>query len=243
MLPSILVAAPTSITKDYAFLEWISHVNNIDYPKYKLDVMLVDNSRERGYDKYLQSFGVIVRHVNPRNRSAIEFICESHNAIRDYFIYNQYDYLLHLESDVMIQTQTLRTLLFHSQQNNWPVVSASYFFGNDEHTTMLLQRLELHGKVYTAQNIGFKEGLSMCGGVLGTYASGLGAVLIRRDVLENIKFRFDRKDHCYPDSFFHDDVFKKGIANYTDTSIILDHRSQSWNLNMDSYIAINPKTK
>lgn len=236
-LPKILIACPTSEKKDYCFIEWISHVKQIDYPKYKMDVLMVDNSRERGYEKYLSGFDVITRYINPKNRNTIEFICDSHNAIRDYFLYNEYDYLLHLESDVMVNTQTLRTLLFHSQQNDLPVVSASYFHGEDVNTAMLMHRLETHGFDFKiGMPIRFKEGMTMCGKFLPIYGCGLGCVLIRKDVMDQLRFRFDKNQYIHPDSFFYEDLYKKRIPAYIDTSLILKHKSQNWNYNPDALL-------
>lgn len=236
-LPKILIGSPTSERKDYCFLEWIAHVRQIDYPKYKMDILMVDNTPVNGYDKYLSGYDIITRHVNPRNKNSIEFICDSHNVIRDYFLYNNYDYLLHLESDVMIDTQTLRTLLFHSQQNDLPVVSASYFHGEDSDTNMLLQRLESHGTpdgIKAGMPYKFRESMNMCGSFSKIYACGVGAVLIRRDVLEKINFRFNAGEFIHPDSFFYEDCFKLNFPVYIDTSLMLNHKSQNWNHNIDA---------
>ena len=37
-LPRILIACPTGSVKDYAFIEWLMGVRQIDYPKDKFDV-------------------------------------------------------------------------------------------------------------------------------------------------------------------------------------------------------------
>lgn len=245
-LPKILIAAPTSEKKDYCFLEWITRVKNIDYPKYKYDILLVDNSADYGYAKYLNSFDIITRHVNPKNRNSIEYICDSHNVIRDYFLFNKYDILVHLESDVMIEPQTLRTLIFHAQQNDLPVVSASYFHGEDVGTTPILHRLESHGTFRVGMPMKFKETISMAGipgSFFKIYACGLGAVLIRKDVMEKIKFRFEPNHMIHPDSFFYEDCFQANIPVYIDMSLLLKHKSQNWNSNSDIYKKFNSTKK
>ena len=140
MLPKILIAAPTSEKKNYCFLDWICNVKKIDYPSEKMEVMLADNSYTYKYIEYLRSLGIKTVHDEKQEKTPIEYICESHNAIRDYFLKKDFDYLFHLESDVMVESQTLRTLLFHSIEKNLPVVSASYFKYNTMDTTLLSQQ-------------------------------------------------------------------------------------------------------
>lgn len=233
MLPKILIASPTNIVKDYCFISWLMHVRQIDYPKYQYDIMMVDNSRENGYDKYLTSWGIVSRHINPKNKDSREFICESHNVIREYFLWNDYDYLLHLESDVMINSQTLRTLIFHAQQNDLPVVSASYFHGEHADTKLILGAMELYGIKRQVIGLGFKDCVNLSNKFFKVFMNGLGCTLIRRDVFDNIKFRFMPNEDIYPDSFFYQDLFEQKIPAYIDTSLILEHHSQNWGNNLD----------
>ena len=237
-LPRILIACPTNSVKDYCFLDWLMHVRQIDYPKDKLEIMMADNSKENRYEKYLKSWGIKTRRIHPRNRSTIEFICDSHNAVREYFLESEADHLFHLESDVMVNTQTLRTLLFYSHQYNLPVVSASYFHGDDESTTLLISRLG-----DASHRLGFKESLLCSNKFFAVTGCGMGAMLIRKDIFTKygIKFRYDpNKQYHHPDSLFHDDLYSNNIPVYLDTGMILKHHSQPWNHNLD-YSTISPK--
>ncbi|MEK6883954.1 MAG: hypothetical protein AABY22_30265, partial [Nanoarchaeota archaeon] len=86
MLPKILIGAPQSIKKNYCFLNWLTHVRQIDYPRDRMEVMLVDNSETYEYVEHLRKLGITVRHVEKEGKTSIEYICESHNVIRDYFL-------------------------------------------------------------------------------------------------------------------------------------------------------------
>ena len=236
MIPRILIAAPTSEKKNYCFLKWLSCVRQIDYPKDRMEVMLVDNSSTYEYVEHLRKLGITTRYVEKEGKTPIEYICESHNVVRDYFLKNKFDYLFHLESDVMVKTQTLRTLLFHSEEKGLPVVSASYFRYNDVDTTLLLQQNETDaiGIENTVRNIGFKECLHLLGAdLLRVWGSGIGAILIRREVMEKVPFRFQAGDNIYPDSWFYDDCDFKNIPIFADTSLILEHDSRIWNRNLE----------
>jgi hypothetical protein len=61
-----------------------------------------------------------------------------------------------------------------------------------------------------------------------SYANGIGCILIKREVLEQITFRVMKTEIGYPDSFFHSDIFMLGIINWVDTSIIPKHWNSRW---------------
>lgn len=238
--PKILIACPTSSIKDYAFLDWLMNVRMIDYPKDKMEILMVDNSQDNHYEKYLKSWGIKTRRVKPRNRNPIEFMCDSHNEIVEYMLKKDFDYVLHLESDIMIRPQTLRELLHHSQYYNLPIVSASYFTGNDEETHNIMQSLESFGRYskHTRQ-LEFKERINYSNKFFPVFACGIGCVLIRKDIFEthNVRFKYTSNNEGHPDTHLYHDLSRMGIWVYLDTSIYLEHKSKNWNHNLD-YITL-----
>ena len=52
---------------------------------------------------------------------------------------------------------------------------------------------------------------------------GLGCVLIKRDVLENIKFRYEKGKEPWDDLWFCEDARAKGFKVYVDTSAKCKH--------------------
>ena len=136
----------------------------------------------------------------------------------------------------MVESQTLRTLLFHSIEKNLPVVSASYFKYNTMDTTLLSQQNEEDaiGSDKKIRAIGYKECMnSLTGELIRTWGSGIGAILIKRWVVEKIPFRFQKEDNIYPDSWFYDDLDYSNIPIFVDTNIILKHHSIEWERNIE----------
>lgn len=245
--PKILIGAPTSQTKDYCWLEFICNLKSIDYPADRMHIMMVDNSSNNFYAKYLKGFGISVYHVNPKEiidgqkkprlKPLVEIVCESHNVLREYAVKNKFDYLFHTESDVMIKPATLKQLLLYKKK----IVSAMYFHGNDLNTNLLLQCVEDFGMHRKVRRLSFEETVHFIdGSVKKIHACGIGAALIHKSILKNFEFRFadiyGRIDkEMYPDSYLYEDLAREEIDAFVDTNIILEHRSQDWAINLDFY--------
>jgi len=60
-------------------------------------------------------------------------------------------------------------------------------------------------------------------------ACGLGCVLIHKDVLKKIKFRFDKKYEGFDDIWFAYDAFNNNFKIFADTSIKCKHLIKGWN--------------
>ena len=54
-------------------------------------------------------------------------------------------------------------------------------------------------------------------------ACGVGCVLIHKDVLEKVSFRYDKTYVCFDDMFFCDDAVKNGFDIYVDASVKCKH--------------------
>jgi len=209
-------------------------------------IMMVDNSNNNAYKKYLETFDIKVHHVNPKHplqkgqknrqyKPLVQVVCESHNILREYAVENGYDFIFHVESDVMVMPNTLNELLSHKKK----VVSAMYFHGNDSNTNLLLQEQEGWGMDRKVRRKTFEETVCFIdGNVKKIHACGIGAALIHKSILKDIEFRFtdihgriDRE--TYPDSYFYEDLARDEIDAWVDTSIILEHKSQDWAINLD----------
>jgi len=53
--------------------------------------------------------------------------------------------------------------------------------------------------------------------------SGLGCVLIKRKVLENVEFRYEKNKEPWDDVWFCEDARQKGFKVYVDTSVRCKH--------------------
>jgi len=227
--PKVLLAAPTSSSKNYCFIDWWLNLKRFTYPD--LDILLVDNSVGLDNMEYLEKFGVRVMHVNPGNRTTQEFITESQNMIRDVILNEGYDYWFSLESDIFPQqTDVIERLMAHAL----PIVSAPYFIGQGKESELLIGYLV---KSFVAKNAAFGivlpmkySFLLMDSTVKEVNQCGIGCSLIKREILENTPFRFEKGEVAHADSFFYTDLFYQGIPAYLDTSIRVFHENQDWGL-------------
>lgn len=239
LYPKVLLAAPTSQEKDYCFNDWAAMVKAIDYPN--LDLLLVDNTGNLNYKKKLKDAGFNVIH-QPRKPKEFptSFVCNSMNAIRQYVLKYNYDYLFILETDVFIQP----TLLKEMVREQLPVQNVAYFVDYIDGRVPCIQTFDharrnmkmatksMTNQLFTGQIIPFidfhiTDNITLIG-------SGYGCTLIDTEVLKYVKFRItpeeDKKiqKHTFPDTHFHLDLWKLGIANYLNTKHIAEHRNSQW---------------
>jgi hypothetical protein len=235
--PRVLVASPTASAKKYCFQEWLDNVMAFDYPNF--NVVLFDNTNDDGVftqymneahkEMYNSGKFIAVNSLKLNNSPAvnvIEKMCVSHNDCRKYALFHNYDYLLHLESDVFPDKDVIQRLIFNKKN----VVGGVYYRDEGLYRKPMLQRfLEPMPKHIQSVNFDRKEDFCFLDGKLKQVSHvGLGCVLIENKVLKKIPFRFEKGVEMHPDTFFAEDCLRNGIAIYADTSIICRHDNQEW---------------
>ena len=230
-LPKILVGGPTFDGKNYCFEDWIENIKNFTYSNF--DVFLADNSDSSDNSKmYKEKYGVECEWVtNAHNRGSImKRVADGHNAVRKYMLDNDYDFLLHLESDVFPPKDIINRLLAHNTQ----LVGATYYLYDDDKRELMIRLMDNdYGKV--SQHINGQNGEHFVDGKLkSTWSVGLGCNLIHKSVLEKVKFTYAKnkvKGIIFSDTTFSMDVRKNNIPQYWDTSICCEHRNRDWGKN------------
>lgn len=227
--PRVLLAAPTSIHKDYCVHEWATLIKNLSYDNY--EIYIVDNSPEQR--TIWSELGIKNDWISPKGKTSQQFITESQALIRHYFLNNEFDYLFFLESDLFPPIHILDYLV----ALNKPVAGCPYFIYKGDETILMNQEINtLIGSGLT-RNYSIDESYNFFDGTLKrAFAIGFGCVLIKRDVLELIEFKFkdsknivnDTDSFSHADSFFYADCFMKNVPVYLDTSIVIEHRNQDW---------------
>ena len=242
----ILIACPTAAAKNYCFNEWLDNVMNFTYPCY--DIKMYDNTPDRGKNavllnnKYREKYGETTRNsfraINSLHMhrdkvkptvGIIERMALSHNDCREATLSAEYDYLLHLESDVFPPSDVIERLLW----NNKKMVSALYYVDEGVHRSPMIQLpIEVSENYGTCQLI--KGGVNECaylnGEVLKVSSAGLGCMLIHNSVLKKISFRWEKAVNKHPDTFFSEDCLRNKISVFCDTSIICEHRNKVWGI-------------
>jgi len=217
MQPKILVGCPTSFHKEYALEEYAKAVKSLTYSNY--DILLIDNSKDNIYFNKIKSLNLPVIK-GPYFKGALNRIIESRNILRKYTIKNNYDYFFSLEQDVIPPKNILENLLKHKKK-----VITGVYFANNKFPDGKIELIPLVYKLVNNNSEDMRplnekelwENLKL----MQIVSCGLGCVLIHRNILKQIKFRYEKD--VFDDRFFCIDLFKKKIPIYTDTSIKCKH--------------------
>lgn len=228
----VLVGTPHNSVKNYCFDEFLVSTTNLTYKHY--DILIADNSRDKKNVKQLMKMGIDSVYVKPKNKANQRYIAESHEELRKAALRGKYDYLLHLESDIFPPADIIERLLVHQEA----VVSAMYFINEGADSHLMLQDIEQNGSfIRETRNVSNgKDILRVTGKLEEVYSAGLGCCLLHKDVLKQIKFRWEDGAPAHPDSFFSADLNALGIKQYVDTDILCKHDNRSWSTITD-YVA------
>ncbi|HQN16665.1 MAG TPA: hypothetical protein PLB59_09705 [Bacteroidales bacterium] len=227
----ILLASPISDYKNYILPQWIRYIKSLqrsyDTNLVSLDVVLADNSQNSAFYKQVsREFKINVVHVDPMFKNSREFICDSRNRLRDVFLNGKYNMFLSVECDVFPPANFITHLLSHHKK----IISLPYFIGEGIQSQPMIQMVDPQMDIpREIRNISEGELFSYAGKTIRVFNAGLGCTLIRRDVVENISFRWDKEIFFHDDSFFAEDCYNSGIKWYCDTSMICRHLNKPWN--------------
>jgi len=228
--PKILLAAPTSTYKQYIFLEWYLHASTLTYPNY--EILIVDNSRDKTYHQELRKMGINCFYLDPKDKTNHEYITDSQNMLRTYFLDNNFAYFFSLEVDIFPPKNIIEKLLIADKD----VISAPYFIDYGFKSRLLISYFEQTSEkeyktIFPEMD---KLFIFMDGIVKQTYENGIGCTLIKRHVLEKIRFRIEKFSPGHSDKYFYMDLYESTIHSWMDTSILVRHFNSDWGLNIDN---------
>ena len=218
MNPRVLVGVPTCDWYEYCIMEFIAAIRALDYDN--LEVLFVDNSQDPAYADKLRALGLNVKQIpyyeKPRDR-----MMHSRNLLRKEAIDGNYDYLLMLDQDVIIPPNSLKQLLSHNKQ----VITGIYysFYKIDGKSRMLPVLWKEEDEKNDIMRFFTTEEVEQPR-LTEARACGTGCLLIRRDVLEGLEFRYKHELDGADDVWFCHDIKQKGIQLYADTSIKCKHK-------------------
>ena len=251
-LPKILVGCPTSDYHEYCIVEYLKAIKSLTYKNF--DVLLVDNSKNDNYLKFLkkQKINVIKSYYSPNPRKRI---IDSRNVLRQYVLDNNYDYLLSLEQDVIPPVDIIEKLLSYKKKIISGVYCGNIKVGNKLRILPLIykfpQKSRFKEAISVIKNSNLEElkkqtKASYLDMVKAYYtveelekeksptrihSCGLGSVLIHKDVLNKVKFRYSDKYGGWDDVWFCDDAKKNKFEIYVDPSVRCKHLliKRPWN--------------
>lgn len=223
-MTKVLVGGPVSDMHAYCFDEMIKSRKGLTYKNFGL--LLVDNSKTEGFYKRIKETGVPVERVEYKEK-ARDRLVESRNLLRRHMLENGYDYFLNLDQDVIPPNDIVERLLKHNKK----IVTAIYFNAI---------RLPLTGEVKLRPVAGVMEGTNvrflkpeeMNKGLREVDACGSGCIMMHREVMEKVGFRYNKESEGFDDVMFVYDAKQQGYKVYADTSLVVKHlvmsRPWSW---------------
>lgn len=219
MNPKVLAGCPTWEGKKYCLKEYAEAVKKLDYDNF--DVLIVDNSEKDSYLEELKKAGInVVKSAwLPKARDRI---IASRNLIKEYALKKGYDYFFSLEQDVIPEPSILKKLISHNKKIISGIVMNNLPIGNT--VKMMPMVYVTHKLDSTGLDYISTEELSKPQ-VIEVKACALGCVLIHKDVLKKINFRYTGG---FDDMMFCKDAIEAGFKIYADTSVKPKHLHSSW---------------
>lgn len=225
-LPKVLLAAPQHDSKKYCWDIWKERVKNLTYPNY--DVFIAENSETEDFSEEILNEGFKCKRVGYQLDSVLARTTKAHEACREYALKNGYDYLFHLETDVIPPYDVIERLL----SSRKPVISGIYdIFHGKSRKSMIQLSEDLDRSIGAYRVVPFvehEEPLFFDGTVKQVYHAGIGCTLISRYVFEKVNFRYEKNHIFHADTWFANDCFQKDIPVFVDTTIQCKHLNSTW---------------
>ena len=216
--PKVLIATPIAEHKYYCINDFIKNVKELSYPN--SDFIMVDNSKDEKACELVKEFnpGVSVEHSGfyGTTRKSQE---KSYERIREKFLKGGYDYLFTLESDLFPPEGIIEELM----ANDKDVCGAVYMIkgASCKNTSVPCVTTGKFAFVNGRVQEAFMSFFELDGELKRIHGGcGLGCALIKRKVLEKVRFR---SDMCHCDTYFHRDAHRLGFETWIDTRFIIPH--------------------
>lgn len=200
--PKILIGCPTYAGHDGCIERFIQGLKNLSYQN--ADVIFASDSTDVNFLKKIQSAGYSILK-NPLVTGKMESIVQNRNKIIQHVSEKKYDYLFFVDTDVLLPEDAIEKLLSVNQ-----AIASGIYLG----------AIPMQGTVKIAPIIydfGDKEDYVkavpmnhvMKDWVFEIAACGFGCCLIKREVLEKVKLRYNKETQAGEDTCFCFDARKQ----------------------------------
>ncbi len=227
-LPRVLLAAPISRNKEYILQDWLQHITGFTYPAY--DIFLVDNSPDPAFHQEVWRRGFQCGYYPPQGKRAPDFIADSQNMLRQYFLENDYDYFFSLECDNFPPHNIIELMLSYRADN----INIPYFLKQGPATALGVQLSVINYQGWCANKVMAPyEGIGAFDGRVKRYfAPSIGCSLFSKKLMQQLKFRTCRSNPmAFSDSFWHLDSNRIGIKPLVHMGVLCEHRRFTWKYN------------
>ncbi len=223
----VLIVAPQHSSKMYAWPEYSKRLRELTYEN--VDFYFSDNSETKDNSDFINKQGFKCEHLESKSTNIFTRIAESHNKCREYFLKGDYDYMLHLETDIIPPIDVIELLL----QKDKMVVGAMYDVHEGEDRMLMIQPLPNteHRNIKAWRSVNWlneMESVEVDGTTKRVFSCGLGCVLIRRDIVQMVQFRNEENILASADTFWANDLYANGVPMYVATDIYCIHNNMPW---------------
>ena len=255
--PKILVGAPVCNHYDYCLDRYLEALKSFDYPNY--DIFLVDNSDDETFYQKLKFLGIpIIRKGHDEPSIKMKMIL-GRNHLREKTLQEGYDYFFNLDQDVIPPRDTLKKLVATGKKVITGIYYNSFKVGDNWGENPILYReltqeekeeigkkgkdwlkqenFDLYSRLdgnnwdYSKTYIELKAEDVQGEKLLEISACGTGCIMIHRDILEKLDFKFNQGGG-FDDIIFCDEVRKLLHEKvWCNTSVQCEHlnKEKPWN--------------
>ena len=259
LIPRVLIGAPTSDRHRHLLKKWTKHVGNLNYPNF--DLCLVDTSDNEEYTKKIKEIKIkgkeIItwRHKWDKKKApfAIHMLAHVREEIRQYFLNNNYDYMLWLDDDVFLPENGIQRLLSYNKDCvgfyvhvypkglRKPCVFKSgeivmgkgleyYTFDEIKQYKRFVDRYKVDKLTDSEKRlIPFLIKDLSKPYLFKPYALNMGLLMVSRKVMENVPFRTHLNFIYGEDLWWFAEATDKKYEFWCDSSLRCKHENTSWN--------------
>ena len=231
MVAKVLVGCPTCDMHEAFLEEYLDAIKNLDYSDY--DILLFEDSKTDSYSKRIIERGVeVIRedYGGEVPEKPIARIVEGRNRLREEALKRGYDYLLFIDQDIIPPKDIIRKLVGRDKK----IISGIYYktatmvYRDDE--GKVIRKKEAPLPMIFGHLPGMKDKMRTISAedveedkLLDIRSCGAGCLMIHRDVLEKVKFRWLEETGGSEDTCFCTDAVNLGFEIFADTSAKCKH--------------------
>ena len=221
-IQKILLGVVTYKGQEYCLSPFSTTLHNLRCPDgISLDILFVDTSDDEKYVDVLRDRGFTAMWLGRSGsgkRTRIQNIIDGRNMIRNVFLKHQYDALLFVDSDVMLQPDALKRLLSHDKDVVMGVYLHNTIIDGVQHILPVVYLFHDKEKGLLRQ---LRQDEAIEGRLIEAAAGGMGCVLITKSVMEKAPpfHTLSKSSTGGEDAAFYKDACTAGFAIFCDTSV------------------------
>jgi len=225
----VLIVVTAYDKKKYIIDRFLNSLKEIYYSSLnyntEIEILIVDSSKTPDYAQYITEKGFNVISIEP-SEGTKETLRDAYNKARDVFLKGDYTHFFSLEQDIIPDPDILNKLLKHKKD----ICSGLYYLGKlpcvmvgEVKEVPPEKRREFRFETHYFKYDFIEEKELKKGKLIKVFAAGLGCILIRRTILEKIKFKIREGAKGHNDMYFSMDARSMGFDIWLDSKLKCKH--------------------